>query len=109
MCRAWSRLYTSVRPRQDFSRVFRKNLVHPVCAIHPILPDDFANGIRRWLFFFDPQAPLAIFANGNAASAIIGTSRDVTAQPRAGKVVTPPQAVAVRMLVVGSRKSGLTG
>ena len=38
--------------RQDFSRVFRKNLVHPVCAIHPILPDDFPNGIRRWLFFF---------------------------------------------------------
>jgi hypothetical protein len=95
--------------RQDFSRVFRKNLVHPVCAIHPILPDDFANGIRRWLFFCGPQAPLAIFANGNAASAIIGTSRDVTAQPRAGKVVTPPQALAARTLVVGSRKSGLTG
>lgn len=105
-----ARLYTSVRPRQDFSRVFRKNLVHPVCAIHPILPDGFANGIRRWLFFCEPHPPVAIFANGNAASD--GSS----AHPAAlrhnlalAKLSRRPRAVAVRMLVVGSRKSGLTG
>jgi len=61
-------------------------------------------------FFCEPHPPVAIFANGNAASD--GSS----AHPAAlrhnlalAKLSRRPRAVAVRMLVVGSRKSGLTG
>jgi hypothetical protein len=74
-------------PRQDFSRVFEKNLVDPVCVIRPSLTDDFANGISRWLFFANRMRWWLFLRTAMRRVTIFGPSRDVSARPCAGRAV----------------------
>jgi hypothetical protein len=100
MSSAKRRLYTAPQLRQHSGRVFGKNLV-----IRLSLTDDFANGIRCWLFFLRTARARGFFANGNAAS------DDHRPIPRRHGTTSGYQSchsaqdAVVRTLVTGSRKS----